>query len=73
MAIRPQGPRAGVGVDAEAVDRATQDYLNGRLPLDKYEELLDEYVPTPDTLIETLHERRKFVTRLAKRLKRPKS
>lgn len=53
----------------DSVDRASQAYLRGELPVEQYEELLNRSLPSTDTLLQALQENRGFVTDLAKRLK----
>jgi len=55
--------------DVEEVEKATQKYLQGKMPLEDYEQLLRNYLPDANVLLRSLDDHKGFVARLAKRLK----
>jgi hypothetical protein len=56
--------------DVEEVEKATQQYLQGKMSLEDYERLLRNYLPDANALLRSLDNHQGFVARLAKRLKR---
>lgn len=51
---------------ALSVDEASQRYLRGELPVEEYERILTEYLPSTESLLRALDDNRGFVSSLAR-------
>ena len=55
--------------DISTIEDASERYLRGDLSIEAYEELLNGYYPSTETLLKSLDQNRGFVATLAKWLK----